>query len=172
MLGNKFSYVMYNYFLKFLSSYTIPISGKICNFVKNFVCKGFVEFRGNQVNIGKSVDISFGVSVGNNVGFGDYSKIGKDTFFGSDIMMGPDCYIYSVNHKKDRTDIPMTKQGNDDVKPVVIEDDVWIGARVIIIPGVKIGRGSVIGAGSIVTKDVPEYCIVAGNPARIVRRRK
>jgi len=54
-------------------------------------------------------------------------------------------------------------------KPVVIESDVWIGARAIILKGVRIGRGSVVGAGSVVTRDVPEYSVVAGNPAKVVK---
>jgi acetyltransferase-like isoleucine patch superfamily enzyme len=54
-------------------------------------------------------------------------------------------------------------------EPVVIEDDVWIGSKVIILPGVRIGSRAVIGAGSIVTKDIPPRCVAAGNPARVIR---
>jgi maltose O-acetyltransferase len=53
--------------------------------------------------------------------------------------------------------------------PVIIEDYVWIGSKVVILPGVRIGRGAVIGAGSIVTKDIPPRCVAAGNPARVLR---
>ena len=56
-------------------------------------------------------------------------------------------------------------------KWVIIEDDVWIGTRAIILPGTRIGKGSIIGAGSVVTKDVPQYSIVGGNPARILKTR-
>jgi acetyltransferase-like isoleucine patch superfamily enzyme len=54
-------------------------------------------------------------------------------------------------------------------KPIIIDDDVFSGARSIILKGVKIGKGSVVGAGSVVTKDVPSFCIVAGNPAKTVK---
>ena len=54
-------------------------------------------------------------------------------------------------------------------RPIIIEDDVWIGANTIILPGVRIGRGSVIGAGSVVTKDVPLMVVAAGNPARVIK---
>jgi maltose O-acetyltransferase len=54
--------------------------------------------------------------------------------------------------------------------PVIIEDHVWIGSRVIILPGISIGHHSVIGAGSVVTKDVPANCLMVGNPAHVVRR--
>ncbi len=87
-------------------------------------------------------------------------------------MMGPEVLIYTQNHDFSRTDITMDQQGWADEKPVVIEDDVWIGSRVIILPGVTIGKGSVIGASAVVTKSVPPYSVVAGNPAKIVKTRK
>lgn len=63
------------------------------------------------------------------------------------------------------------EQGFQEEKPVYIGNDVWIGSRVTILPEVKIGNGCVIGAGAIVTKDVPDYAIVGGNPARVIRYR-
>lgn len=65
----------------------------------------------------------------------------------------------------------MRGQGFQDDRPIVMEDDVWIGARVILLPSVRAGQGSVIGAGSVVTNDIPPYSIAGGNPARIIRRR-
>jgi galactoside O-acetyltransferase len=85
--------------------------------------------------------------------------------------MGPEVYIYTQNHEFTRIDIPMDQQGWSDEKPVVIEDDVWIGSRVTILGGVTIGRGSIIGASSVVTKSCPPYSIVAGNPAQVVKKR-
>jgi Acetyltransferase (isoleucine patch superfamily) len=58
------------------------------------------------------------------------------------------------------------------VAKIVIEDDVWIGANATILPGVKVGRGSVIGAGSVVNKDIPEYSLAVGVPAKVIRNRK
>jgi len=86
-------------------------------------------------------------------------------------MMGEECVIFHRNHRFDRLDIPMCQQGFTDGKPVSIGNDVWIGIRVTILPGVTIGDHSVIGAGAVVTKDVPEYAIVGGSPARILRMR-
>jgi len=86
-------------------------------------------------------------------------------------MMGPDVMIYTQNHRFDRIDIPMIEQGNTEPKPVVIEDDVWIAARSIILPGVTIGKGAVIAAGAVVTKDVPPYTVVGGVPARKIKLR-
>ena len=93
-------------------------------------------------------------------------KIGKY------VMMGPEVHIYTQNHDFQKTDIPMSQQGFAEEKPVVIEDDVWIGSRVTILPGVRICSGSIIGASAVVTKDVLPYCVVAGNPAKIVKTRK
>ena len=86
-------------------------------------------------------------------------------------MMGPECIIYTVNHKFSDTAVPMNQQGFSEAKEVVIGDDVWIGGRVIILPGVKIGSGAVIGAGAVVTKDVPDRAVVGGNPAKIIKYR-
>ena len=86
-------------------------------------------------------------------------------------MMGPEVQIYTRNHIFDRLDIPMIKQGLSEPKPVIIEDDVWIGARVVILPVVRIGTGSVIGACSVITKDVPPFAIAAGNPATVKKNR-
>ena len=86
-------------------------------------------------------------------------------------MMGPDVVILTHTHNIDRTDIPMCDQGSR-VGKVTIGNDVWIGMRSIIMPGVKIGNGAVIGAGAVVTKDVPDYAIVGGVPAKIIKYRK
>ena len=87
-------------------------------------------------------------------------------------MMGQDCLIYTENHKYDRIDCTIDQQGYQEARPVVIGDDVWIGGRVIILPGVTIGNGAILGAGAVVTHDVPSYAIVGGNPAKIIKYRK
>lgn len=75
-------------------------------------------------------------------------------------------YIYK-NHSINRTDIPMNMQGNEPEQPVIIEDNVWIGARVTILPGYHICKGNVIVAGAVVTRDVPPYTIVGGYQRRL-----
>lgn len=87
-------------------------------------------------------------------------------------MMGPDVMIFTSNHETSRTDTPMRLQGTAKIKPVTIGDDVWIGARVIILPGVTIGQGAILAANAVVTKDVPEYAVVGGNPAKLIKFRK
>ena len=85
--------------------------------------------------------------------------------------MGTDVTIITRNHRFDRTDIPMMEQGFEEERPVYIGNDVWIGDRALILPGVHIGDGSIIAAGAVVTKDVSPYSIVAGVPARKIRDR-
>lgn len=93
---------------------------------------------------------------------------------GSHVMFGPEVTVIGGGHNltvPGRFMIQVhEKTGNEDLG-VVIEDDVWVGARAVILRGVRIGRGAVVGAGSVVTKSVPPYAIAAGNPARVVRFR-
>ena len=85
--------------------------------------------------------------------------------------MAPDVVIYTVNHRTDRVDVPIKYQGNTEQKPVIIGNGVWIGHGAFILPGVKIGEGAVVAARAVVTKDVPAFSIVAGNPAKEVKSR-
>lgn len=140
--------------------------------IREFCGKLILSKCGKGVNIEKGAVFSSSVELGDNSGIGIRAQINGKTIIGKDVMMGPDVCIYSVNHAFDRVDIPMNIQGFAPEKPVVIEDDVWIGARVIILPGIRIGTGAVIGAGAVVTKDVPDYAVVGGNPAKVLKMRK
>ena len=126
---------------------------------------------GKHVNIEKGAIFASSVTLGDNSGIGINANIGAHCIIGNDVMMGPECTIYTQNHRFDDTSKPMRCQGFQKVKPVHIGNDVWIGGRVTILPGVKVGDHAIIGAGSIVTKDVPEWAIVAGNPATIKKFR-
>lgn len=91
-------------------------------------------------------------------------------FIGRDTIVGPKTIIHTANHIYDDLDIPIREQGWVK-KPVVIENDVWVAAGCIILPGVRIGKGAVIAAGSVVTHDVPRYVVVGGNPAQTIKSR-
>ena len=129
---------------------------------------------------GKSIVIKsmayFGT--GKNIEIGDYSQLGinckveEDLVLGDYVLMGPDVIIYSSSHEYKDPDVPVILQGGVERRPVVIGNDVWIGTRVIIMPGVHIGNHVIIGANSVVTHDIPDYSVAAGSPARVVRNRK
>jgi len=112
-----------------------------------------------------------GLRVGDRSQIGHNSRIDKDVAIGADVMMGPDVVIMTGGHAFNDLSTPMISQPAVARRPVTIEDDVWIGTRVIILPGVRVGRGSIIGAGSVVTKDVPPNAIVGGSPAKLIRYR-
>ena len=140
--------------------------------IRAFCGKLILAKCGKYVNIEKGAQFPSAVELGDYSGIGIRAQINGKAVIGKNVMMGPDVCMYARNHAFDRTDIPMNQQGFTPEKPIVIEDDVWIGARVIILPGVHIGTGAVVGAGAVVTKDVPDYAVVGGNPARILKMRK
>ncbi len=115
---------------------------------------------------------------GTNVEIGNRSQLGirlradSDFVVGDDVVMGPDVVIMCWSHRFDRVDVPINQQGPGEVRPVTVGDDVWLGTRCILLPGVSVGNHAVVGAGSVVTRDVPEYAIVAGVPAVILRDRR
>ena len=86
-------------------------------------------------------------------------------------MIGRSLTVIARDHCIDRIDIPMIQQGFTKIEPIIIDDDVWIGDNVIILKGVHVHSHSVIAAGAVVTKDVPEYAIVGGVPAKVIRFR-
>jgi len=141
--------------------------------IREILVKSFAEGP-----FGKDINIQRKAIIARRISIGDYSSIGMNCVvqggvkIGNNVMMGPQVFIYTQNHNHDRTDIPMIAQGYEEEKPVVIGDDVWIGSRVTILPGVHIGEGAIIGASSVVTKDVPAYSIVGGNPAKVIKSRK
>jgi len=95
----------------------------------------------------------------------------SEVILGEQLLIGALCYIGGGSYHSDRIDIPIMEQGVYSKGPVIIEDDVWIGAHSVILAGVHIGRGAVIGAGSIVTRDIPTLSVAVGNPAKVIRKR-
>ena len=140
--------------------------------IRALLAKGFISSCGKNVNIDKNATINSHIFIGNNSGIGENARIQGELHIGNNVMMGADCIIYTKNHAFSNTDTPMMYQGYLETKPVYIGDDVWIGGRVIILPGRRIGKGAIIGAGSVVVKDVPDYAIVGGNPAAVLKYRK
>ena len=137
---------------------------------RNFLVRGYIRYAGKNINIGRRAKIHKNTSIGDNSGIGYGCEIDNQVTIGNNVMMGPNVLIYTRNHKTSDTEIPMREQGMDELKPVLI--DVWIGARVCILPGVTIGKGSILGACTVVAKDIPPYSVVVGNPGRVIKNRK
>ena len=111
------------------------------------------------------------ISLGNNAQLGQNARLQGEIAIGDDCVMGPDVIIMATYHKIADPDVPIRLQGGGE-NPVVIGDDVWLGTRAIILPGVTLGNHCIVGAGAVVTKSFPDYSIVGGVPARILRMRK
>ena len=140
--------------------------------LRAFCARHMLAACGADVNVERHAHFGRFVTLGDRSGIGLNASIGEGVHIGRDVMMGPDCVIYTRNHRTDRLDIPMREQGFEPLQPVDIQDDVWIGGRVTILPGVTIGTGAVIGAGAVVSRDVPPYAVAVGVPAKVVRYRK
>ena len=164
--------VAYYGFARFLPASTSPLTHWTRG-IRRFVCYPIFDHCGKNVNIERGANFSTGggISIGSGSGLGINCAVHGPLKIGDNVMMGPDVSILTHTHNIERTDIPMGQQGMR-VSEVVIGNDVWIGMRVVIMPGVRIGIGVVIGAGAAVTKDVPDYAIVGGVPARIIKFRK
>jgi maltose O-acetyltransferase len=128
---------------------------------------------GRNFNVEHGADFGVGsmISIGDHSGLGVNCWIRGDVSIGDNVMMGPYVIIIATDHIHDRTDVPMCKQGMRESVPIVIEEDVWIGARVTILKGVTVHKGSILAAGSVVCRDVPAYSVVAGIPAEVIRNR-
>ncbi len=144
---------------------------KVSHYLRSASAKLIFNSCGSNVAVGRKAIISRNISIGNRSGIGEKCEILGTCTIGDNVLMGPECIIYTRNHNfMDKNEL-IINQGVTAELPVTIGNDVWIGRRVIILPGVNIGNGAVIAAGSVVTKDVPPYTLVGGNPSRIIKER-
>jgi len=121
--------------------------------------------------------LASGSTISRDLVLGPYSYIGpgasicKGVRAGKYVMFGPNVTIVGKDHNFDRVGTPIIFSGRPIAKPTIIEDDVWVGACAVIVGGVVIGRGAIIAAGALVTKDVAPYSIVGGVPAKLIKYR-
>lgn len=155
--------------IKYLSSFYIKIT---INFVKKKLkrCGSDVEivfpldFRGPEyISIG---DGSF-IGPRSLIGAG----IGAEVIIGKNVLVGPEVSIIAGDHRYDIQNVNIRESGVGTNKPIVIDNDVWIGNKSIILKGVHISQGSIVGAGSVVTKNIGKNEIWAGNPAKFIKKR-
>lgn len=132
-----------------------------------------LDYCGRDANIEKDAYFAFGsgIKIGRNSDIGIRCALWGDVSIGDDTFMGPEVIIRSDCHEFSDCSRPIRVQGMKKTEEVVIGNDVWIGTRVIILPGVKVGDHAILAAGAVVTKDVPPWSIVAGNPAVVKKYR-
>lgn len=153
-----------------------------CKISRKSVIRVFPKGRG-YIKIGKNSsvhDYAYIETYGGKIEIGDNSSINHFTIMrggggpgiriGSGVRISPHCSFFAYNHKFSDKNEEIYLQGYT-MEGIVIEDDVWIGSGVNILDGVVVSKGSIIGAGSVVTKSIPEYSIAVGSPARVIKKR-
>lgn len=134
----------------------------------NFRMDEYAEIYCNPIN-GKMTP---SLVIGSNVYLAKHCCIGcsNRVVLEDDVLFAPYCHITDRNHVYTDIDVPIWKQPSESPGPVVIGSQTWLGFGVQVMPGVTIGRHCVIAAGSIVTKDIPDYCVAVGAPAKVVKK--
>jgi maltose O-acetyltransferase len=165
------SFIYYG-FARYLPVSTSPFSFGLTRPLRGLLCRWMVKKCGSNVNVERGAEFGYNLEIGDNSGLGVNAFVNNtgSITIGRNVMMGPDVVILTRDHGHDANDTPMIEQGYVNA-PVIIEDDVWIGMRAIVLSGVRIGRSAIVAAGAVVTKDVPPFTIVGGNPARVLKRR-
>ncbi|USS86078.1 sugar O-acetyltransferase [Fructilactobacillus cliffordii] len=130
------------------------------------------QITGKEIPASTEINVPFETDFGKNITIGKDGFINKNAMFvdlggisiGDRCLIGPNVTLVSVNHAQ-----PVADRRSLELDPVKIEDDVWLGANVTVLPGVTIGKGAIIGANSLVTKDVPAGMIAVGSPAKVIK---
>lgn len=138
--------------------------------LRSFLVRTYLQQCGKKPRVKNRAEISPNATVGDLSELGTRCMVQGNVHIGSYVIMGPDVKIYSRNHRFDRLDIPIRDQGKNYFE-TYIGNDVWIGANVVITAGCRIGNHVVVAAGAVVTRDIPDFAIVGGVPAKVLRFR-
>ncbi|MDH5525604.1 MAG: acyltransferase [Desulfobulbaceae bacterium] len=168
---HNFFLLIYYAFAQFIPMQPVP-GWRIGYALRTFLCRKILKSTGSEIVCKDRCYFGRGdrLTVGNRSQLGQNARLNGTITIGRDVIMGPDVVMMSTSHGYERTDLPINKQEKAE-KPITIGDDVWIGTRVIILPGVTIGSHSIIGAGAVVTKSFPEFSVLGGNPAKLIKQR-
>lgn len=169
-MKKKFLLILYYCIVRHLPATYFPM-GMFFNSIRIGVLRGLMK-------IGNHTKVQPGFKFGQRdiIVIGDHCQVNEDVYIqsamiGNYVMIAQHVAILAVTHNFEAIDVPIILQGSTGVKPVIINDDVWIGRNVVVMPGITIGKGAIVGAGAVVTKDVPPYAIVGGVPAKVIRYR-
>ncbi|PIP80029.1 MAG: acetyltransferase [Gammaproteobacteria bacterium CG22_combo_CG10-13_8_21_14_all_40_8] len=168
-LYRKLAYFLYIAFFRFTPEDYRPYSLGFHR-IRRLLVKQFVVNCGDNIRVKYNADISPNIRIGNHSELGQNCLIHANVSIGDYVIMGPDVKIYTRNHKFDDCHQYIQQQGKSR-KETRIMNDVWIGANVIILPGIIVEDHAVIGAGAVVTKNVPAWAVVVGNPAKVIKYR-
>lgn len=161
---------------RFLPKSTAPVCGGLAHKIRASLCRRIFNGTCQRLNVEQGAYFGNGknFTVGNYVGIGkNFKSLNRTVVIDDYLIMGEDVLFVGGKHDYSRTDIPMGAQKTETNTPLYIAGDVWIGTRAMILPGCeRIGHGAVVGAGAVVTKDVPDWAVVGGNPARVIKYRK
>ena len=165
-------YLIFRY-LPSNSCFLKPI-GRLSGRLRYYSCRHIFKYCGKGVGIERMASFGTGknIEIGDNSNLGINCKVPSDIKIGDDVMMGPNFTCYTSNHRYDRLDIPMNKQGTTPRAKLEIGSDVWIGCDVLLMPGGYIPNGAVVAARSIVTKRFPDNCVLGGVPAKLIKFRE
>jgi maltose O-acetyltransferase len=146
---------------------------EVARWLRQELCRCFLDYCGRRVNIGAGVDLGRGthVRIGDRSGLGRGCRIYGGLIMGEEVMVGPEVAFLSENHRIDRRDTPIGRQGMTERDSPRIENGAWIGLRATILPGRIVGEGAVVAACAVVSKDVEPFTIVGGNPAVVIGTR-
>lgn len=164
--------VIYYGFARYLPVSYSPLSFGLTKPFRGMLCRLMVKKCGRNVNVERGADFGYNLEIGDNSGIGINASINTSgrVIIGKNVMMGRDVMIITRDHRHDDPTRPMIGTGYVNA-PIIIEDDVWIGARAILLSGIRVGKASIIGAGAVVPKDMPPFTIVGGNPAKVLKQR-
>jgi maltose O-acetyltransferase len=138
--------------------------------IRSWLVRNYLEQCGKKPRVKHGAEISLNSTIGDYSELGTRCMVQSNVHIGSHVIMGPDIKIYSRNHRFERLDMPIKDQGKHYLE-TYIGDDVWLGANTIITAGCHIGNHAVVAAGAVVTNDVPDYAVVGGVPAKIIKYR-
>jgi len=164
--------ILYYGFTSHLPRTSLGFIGKVSKKIRALSVELFFDKVGKNVNVDRNCYVGKGrIEIGDNSGIGRDSEVYGKLVIGCNVLVAPEVVFYTRNHKTKLRALPIIKQGYTEESPIVIGDDVWIGRRAMIMPGVNIGNGSVIAAGSVVTKSIQAFTIVGGVPAKEIGKR-
>lgn len=164
-LKTKVYYILYK-----LTASWLPESRhlKMAKILRNFWASHIISEFGKNINIERNAKFTPELRIGDESGIGVNAEVYGTVIIGKYVMMGPEVIIYTRNHKHKISKEAFFQQGYEDVRPVTIGDNVWIGRRAMFMPGSAIGKNSVVAAGTVVTKKFGDGLIIGGVPAKII----